>query len=640
MFDKITWLLIVFCSMPFLSGAQLCTGSLGDPIINITFGSGINPGAPLSAAATNYVFLASDCPRDGQYTVRNNTTACFGSTWHTLISDHTGNTNGYFMLVNASQQPSTFYLDTVKGLCANTTYEFAAWLTNVLKPTSCNGVSSLPNLTFRIERTDGTLLQTFNTGNLVTTPSPVWTQYGAFFTTPTGVSTVVLRMINNSVGGCGNDLALDDITFRPCGPTLVPAIDNASVTIKDLCFGDTSDVRLSCTVSAGFNNPFFQWQKSSDGIIWTDILGANNSFYIANLTGIPVSTLLFRLAVSESFNSTLAACKIVSTPLTVRINSLPVTSAANNGPVCNGSSLTLTGTGGSNYTWTGPNSFLSQNAVTVISNVQVNQAGTYLVEVINSLGCKKMDSTIVSVSPAPNAFVSFTDTAICKGSSIVLSAGGGNGYSWTPANSLSGANTNTPLATPINTTTYSVIVVSGLCTDTAFINVNVLAKPTANAGPDITMIEGQTISLPGSVSGSNYSVIWTPAAFLDNPQILQPKAKPPTNIIYKLTVRSGNGCGENSDSISITVLKKILIPNAFSPNGDGINDTWRIPALDAYKEHEVMIYDRYGQLIFQSQKFKSWSGIHYGKVVPVGSYYYIINVKDQPPLTGWIFLLR
>lgn len=118
--------------------AQLCQGSLSDPIVNITFGAGSNPGASLSAATTAYGYGLNDCPVDGFYTVRNNSNDCFGSSWHSLSADHTGNPNGYFMLVNASLLPSAFYADTVKDLCSNTTFEFTAWIINVLRPTACN----------------------------------------------------------------------------------------------------------------------------------------------------------------------------------------------------------------------------------------------------------------------------------------------------------------------------------------------------------------------------------------------------------------------------------------------------------------------------------------------------------------------
>lgn len=174
---KCAYVLICFLLSTTLH-AQLCQGSLGDPIVNTTFGSGTNPGPPLAAATTGYQFIFTDCPNDGNYTVRNSTSACFGSTWHSLSADHTGNPNGYFMLVNASVQPSAFYVDTVKGLCGNTTYEFAAWIMNVIVPTACGGFSNQPNLTFIIENANGTLLQSSNTGTIPASPFPTWRQQG------------------------------------------------------------------------------------------------------------------------------------------------------------------------------------------------------------------------------------------------------------------------------------------------------------------------------------------------------------------------------------------------------------------------------------------------------------------------------
>ena len=249
---------LVILSVSKLS-AQLCQGSLGDPIVDITFGAGPNPG-PALTTTRNLNFYFNDCPQDGLYTVRNNTSSCHRNTWHTLATDHTGDPNGYFMLVNASLQKSEFYVDTLSGLCPNTTYEFAAWIMNVILPSACMSNPKTPNLTFSIEKTDGTVLQTYNTGDIAATQSPAWNQYGSFFTTPANISNVVLRMINNSSGGCGNDLAIDDITFRPCGPLLVPSIKDQSGNLKVLCQGENADVEFQCKVSSGYSNPSFQWQ--------------------------------------------------------------------------------------------------------------------------------------------------------------------------------------------------------------------------------------------------------------------------------------------------------------------------------------------------------------------------------------------
>lgn len=174
---------LFFCFLLFSSfglKAQLCQGSLGDPIVNITFGSGSNPGPSLAAAATGYQYVSNDCPQDGFYTVTNSTTACFSDSWYSINSDHTGNSAGYFMLVNASIQPSDFYLETVRGLCGNTTYEFAAWIMNVIKTQSCSGNTIKPNLTFTIESVTGAVLKSFNTNDISPQQVPTWVQYGFF----------------------------------------------------------------------------------------------------------------------------------------------------------------------------------------------------------------------------------------------------------------------------------------------------------------------------------------------------------------------------------------------------------------------------------------------------------------------------
>ncbi|QEC69901.1 T9SS type B sorting domain-containing protein [Panacibacter ginsenosidivorans] len=379
--------------------AQLCQGSLGDPVVNITFGSGPNPG-PSPKFPTNYGFVTNDCPNDGYYTIRNSTTSCFGDSWHSLTKDHTGDANGYFMLVNASVFPGTFYVDTIRGLCPSTTFEFASWVVNVLKTTACNSAGITPDLTFTIETTDGlTKLQTFNTGPIQADASPQWKQYGFFFKTPVGISDIVIRIVNNAPGGCGNDLALDDITFRPCGPLVNASIvNNNATTSVNSCVGDTTAFKFSATVSAGYTAPSYQWQLSTDnGITWKDIPGAVNSSYTRQPTG--AGNYQYRLAVSEAGNINISTCRVASNALTVVVNANPVTSAVNDGPKCSGAAIALTATGGTNYTWTGPNNFTATGQTVSINNTVAS--GKYYVLVTNSNSCKNIDSTVVALYDNP-----------------------------------------------------------------------------------------------------------------------------------------------------------------------------------------------------------------------------------------------
>ncbi|MCW3073603.1 MAG: hypothetical protein JWP69_672 [Flaviaesturariibacter sp.] len=626
-------------------GAQLCQGSLGDPIVNITFGAGNNPGPPLSAAAIGYQYVPTDCPSDGFYTVRNNTNICFGNTWHTVTGDRTSSPNGYFMLINASNQPSDFYVDTIRGLCSATTYEFAAWVLNVIKPSSCNGNSNKPNITFSIENLAGTVLQQYHTGNINPTDVPQWVQYGFFFTTPANASNIVVRMRNNAPGGCGNDLLLDDITFRPCGPRLTPSFLGSSSSLRDICEGEQTTVTLVADVSSGFTSPYFQWQEQlPNSNVWADIPGANTTTLIRSFaTTAPVGTYGYRLTVVESTNIGSSACTIVSAPLTVRVNSKPVVTILNSGPVCEGTSVSLTASGGAQYNWSGPNGFSGTGATISIANIKRTDTGNYYLEVINTAGCRAVDSTRVGIYLRPTALVLNDTLNICKGEGEMLGASGGVSYSWLPSVGLSAANLPDPIASPAGSTRYIVIVANADgCTDTAYVQVNVLQRPTVSAGADKNLLSGQSLFLDGSVAGNDYAVAWTPHYFISDPLSLHPAVSPLKDTAYILTATSLAGCGSHSDTVRVRVFEQVRIPNVFTPNGDGINDIWSIPALSAYHNYSVLIFNRYGQQIFQSTRYdKPWDGQMNGKPLPVGTYYYVIHLKDTGArISGWVDVIR
>lgn len=152
------------------------------------------------------------------------------------------------MLINATNAPSVFYIETITGLCGNTTYEFGAWVANVLKPSSCGGNGTKPNLTFTIETIDGTILETYRTGNINESTVLTFNQFGFLFKPPINTNSIVLKITSNAGAGCGNDLAIDDITFRPCGPTMSANIDGVSTFNKSVCFNEQNAMLLNMTV--------------------------------------------------------------------------------------------------------------------------------------------------------------------------------------------------------------------------------------------------------------------------------------------------------------------------------------------------------------------------------------------------------
>ena len=122
---------------------------------------------------------------------------------------------------------------------------------------------------------------------------------------------------------------------------------------------------------------------------------------------------------------------------------------------------------------------------------------------------------------------------------------------------------------------------------------------------------------------------------------LKPTIKPQADIDYTLAVASEFGC-TNEDQASVKVVADIFIPNAFTPNGDGKNDTWKIPFLDPAFGAEVSVFNRYGQLVYHSKASTvSWDGTIKGQKQPVGTYVYIITIKpDSFKRIGTVTLLR
>src|SRR6185436_1878861 len=141
---------VLFTVLFFYSGllhAQLCNTNLGDPIVNVTFGAGQD----FPPNKTSYTYVGG-CPSKGEYTISSFLFGC-GGYWVAMTGDHTGDHNGNYMLVDAESTPGIVHEDTAKNLCGNMTYQYSAFVTNVMQDnlTCTIGVPVLPNLDFNIE---------------------------------------------------------------------------------------------------------------------------------------------------------------------------------------------------------------------------------------------------------------------------------------------------------------------------------------------------------------------------------------------------------------------------------------------------------------------------------------------------------
>jgi gliding motility-associated-like protein len=223
----IGWFVMVNCVSIQESVAQSCSGASSEVLIRESFGSGGE--FPSLNGRTSYQLVTKTCPDNGEYIIASVADgACFGSAWHGLSQDHTGNLGGGMLIVNGAAEPGEFYRQTIPGLCSGATYEFSVWGLNLLKPNNCS-VSSLPNLTIQIETEGGRPLRTIDIGSIPIAETPDWRRFAASFTMPDTDEPVIVRLINNAeAGGCGNDLVLDDIELIRCSacppePVYVPS---------------------------------------------------------------------------------------------------------------------------------------------------------------------------------------------------------------------------------------------------------------------------------------------------------------------------------------------------------------------------------------------------------------------------------
>lgn len=171
--------------------------------------------------------------------------------------------------------------------------------------------------------------------------------------------------------------------------------------------------------------------------------------------------------------------------------------------------------------------------------------------------------------------------------------------------------------------------------------VSVFGVPVVDAGPDRVILQGGSVVLLGTARGNGLAYLWTPNNRLSTINAVRPIAAPEEDITYKLTVTTADGCS-NADFVNVKVLKTPAIPNTFSPNGDGIHDRWEIASLESYPGAAVQIFNRYGQIIFESKGYsKPWDGTYKGKPVPIGTYYYIIDPKNgRKQISGFVDIIR
>jgi gliding motility-associated-like protein len=286
------------------------------------------------------------------------------------------------------------------------------------------------------------------------------------------------------------------------------------------------------------------------------------------------------------------------------------------------------------FTWW-PGTFLSDST---ISNplTYINKDSWYHVKTVGRNGCIVTDSGFIKV-PVHHYDIWPKDTSFCYGQSFkMISMGDFANVKWMEVQpdgsytTVVDANCDDcrePIATPLEDTKYAAIMtdIDG-CSDTMTLTARVKPLPLVHIiNNDTTIKYGQSIQL--YVSGA-YLYSWQPISSLTNPNISNPYATPTEPTKYYVQGLGENGC-RNIDSVTIKIdyRDNLFVPSAFTPNGDGSNDVFRVVNITFQKLQEFRIFNRWGQEIYSTtDPKKGWDGSWKGVPQDIGSYQYLIKV--------------
>lgn len=322
----------------------------------------------------------------------------------------------------------------------------------------------------------------------------------------------------------------------------------------------------------------------------------------------------------------------VSHPLTVYAN--PTITAVNDASICLGRSTQLRATGGQTYEWSPSQALSCTNCAAPLATPTTSTS--YYVRGISSDGCSGFDTVNITVHQPIQITVS-PDQAMCQTESVNLLASGAASYRWTPAQTLSSDTASNPVATPTATTNYRVVGFDGhnCFTDTGYVRITVNPKPTIELGPDKTLLTGTVYPLAPVVTGGPIATWqWTPTTNLSCTTCPNPSATIKTDITYDVAIENIYGCTA-TDKINLKAFcenTQVFIPNAFTPDGDGVNDILMVRAKGIEVVNSFRIFSRWGELLFEKLNFPpnsvayGWDGKIKGKTGAPEVYVYTVEV--------------
>ncbi len=303
--------------------------------------------------------------------------------------------------------------------------------------------------------------------------------------------------------------------------------------------------------------------------------------------------------------------------------------------------------GGGNFTWTPATLVSNPSIYNPVASPVVTTKFYVAGQDLNN--CTVKDSVTVSIIPAP-VFKSPLPTAVCKGSSVLLDGNNDSRYlyTWSPAALLNNPSLASPTATPDQSTVFHLDIADPVCAmyDSGF-DVEVMVHPVPVMGVQKSNdINCSVLNAKLTATGAE-SYIWTPAVGLSDPESSSPMATISTTTKFVVKGSNAEGCYAY-DSVTVVVSKTgenfFSVPNAFTPNGDNVNDCFGIRSWGTVTIRQFSIYNRWGQKVFDTKNPSAcWDGTFQGELQDSGGFVYIIRASSfcgDVERRGTVLLIR
>lgn len=282
---------------------------------------------------------------------------------------------------------------------------------------------------------------------------------------------------------------------------------------------------------------------------------------------------------------------------------------------------------GMKYIW-------SNGDTTPIVLIKPTQTTQYVVQVYDTSGCRNVDSITVVVDSVPSVNAG-PDTSLCAGVTYVMNATASTvqNLTWSPATGLSATNILDPTFQGKQSSTY--VLTAGYadgCNASDTMNIHV-KQIQLNPGPDTTICDGETYIMQATSSATDIS--WSPGTGLSNTNTLNPTFSNPQSVTYTLSATDSDCTVSDTVAINVMICSTyIQAPEAFSPNGDGVNDFYTVYGK-YISTYEIRIFNRWGQEVYSSNDVselnnlsRGWDGTYKGKKEDPGVFAYLIEATD------------